>query len=132
MLLPYLPDEIETDCTEFGYRGVKVVWKPMDLLDKAKWADKLGSKGISAFAVESLVVAVRGQVLRVEGLEVEEKDGEGMKKRPFDVSKDFGRFPLELISPLYNVIDSRSSLTEETEKNSAGPSALPETSGSAG
>lgn len=122
MLLPYLPDEERTDLTSEGYEGVIAVWRPMDLTDKAKWIDACNKAGADINSAESHAIGLKLQLLRVEGLEVEEvikKEGHPDAKttRPFDVEKDFSRLPIGFLTPVWKELYAKSSLSEADAKN---------------
>lgn len=114
MLLAILPDEARTDLGEAGYPGLTAVWRPMSLIDKAAWFDACA--GIIETA-DAKVRAVRAQLLRIEGLEVQPADGgPGV---PFDPSNPahFAALPMGVINGIYMPILLRTSLGEKAAKN---------------
>ncbi len=122
MILPYLPDEDRTDLTKEGYKDVTAVWRPMDLTDKAKWVDACRKEGADVESAEAQAIGLRLQLLRIEGLEVEEvikKEGQPDEKttRPFDVAKDFRRIPLGILTPTWKDLYAKSALSEADAKN---------------
>lgn len=128
MLLPFLSDEEATDLTETGYPGVVVHWRPMDLLDKCRWSDGCLKVGISANSSQGRMIGLQNQIIRIEGIEVEEEPG---KSVPFDIKKHLTRLPLGFLLPIWDAIETKSSLSESSAKNSDRPSGSAEASGSA-
>lgn len=112
MLLPLLPDECRTDLTDAGFPGLVAVWRPMDVFDVARWIDEC--KGDVESPVSHLA-AVRRQIIRIEGIDVDEPGTDGEVRRvPFDAGnpEHLRRLPLAIVMPLYVAIVDRRGVTE--------------------
>lgn len=119
-MLRILPDElppIPLDDAELP--GAVAIARPMDVVAKARWNDYRATHG----PIESAAVAVRPQILRVEGLTVQAAPG--APPVPFDPTDDrhWAAFPVAAIDRIFGAIFQRTVLTEDAEKNSASPSA---------
>lgn len=113
MLLAILPSEERTDLGEAGFPGLTAVWRPMSLTEKAAWFDHC--KG-DIDTADAKVHAVRQQLLRVDGLEVEDLDG---ARAPLDPANPahFGALPMGLVLAVYVAVITRTALAEQTRKN---------------
>lgn len=127
MILPYLPDSRETDLTPFGYEGVFVTWRPMDLTDKARWADLCATKQVSPMSSEGRVIGIQQQFISMRGMEVTDALGQ---VTPF-VKEHLHRMPYGLIKPLWEIIELDASLSDVDAKNSERLSAPEDPSGTA-
>lgn len=127
MILPFLADQEVTDLTKYGYPDVIVAWRPMDLTDKAKWADKCRQAGCSVISAEGRTIGLRQQIISIANLELLEPD----KSKHAYEDKYFNRLPLGFLTPVWDDIESKSSLSETEIKNSEGPSASATTSDTA-
>lgn len=118
MILPILPAELRVPLDEKSkLPGCTAVVRPMDLEEKARWADACDQ---SLAHVASTVKAVRQQLVRIDGLEVQGADG---VRQPFDPAQHFGVLPLECVGPIFDALMGLASLSEEQAGNSARPSA---------
>lgn len=113
MLLAILPDEARTTLGEAGHPSLTAVWRPMSLTDKAAWFDLCEGNVDTAIAK---VRAVRLQLLRIEGLEVENAEAQRV---PFDPKEDkhFAVLPMSIILPVYFDIIARTTVAEPDAKN---------------
>lgn len=134
MLLAYLPEEMSTDLDSEGFPGAVAFWRPMDLLDKAMWADNCRKNKVSMTGITAYYYEVKQQLLRIEGLKIQEaardkngaeiKDGDGKLKLvevDFDVSKHLNRLGLAAMIAIGKDIDLRANMSEIDIKNFAGP-----------
>ena len=118
MILAVLPDEARTDLAPHGFPGLVAVWRPMDLEDKARWFQECGGAGIES--TMAALLAVKRQLITVEGVEAEETVAGGEPRRvSFDGRNPdhFRRLPLRVVMPVYNEILARAGLSEESAKN---------------
>ena len=91
----------------------------MDLLDKAMWADKCRQNKVKTTDVAGSYFNVRQQLLRIEGLMVQEKkDGPEV---PFDVEKHFDKLGLTPLMAIDREIQKKADLSEIDIKNFARP-----------
>lgn len=111
MILPYLADEL---FTEFKEDGVKVFWRPPDLEDKAKWADRIRREDLKTYDARSCVLGIEQQITRIEGLKIKDGEGERDYKHPEDFKK---YYPLRWVMPVWNKIDEQWNLSESEIKN---------------
>src|SRR5262249_27549680 len=107
--------------------GIVVVWRPMDLLDKAKWADGCRTGNIKTGSNEAGYIGVKGQIIDFRGLEL---SGDNGKARKYKHPDDFSRIPWPWLNILWNLIQDRMNISEDTEKNSEPPSGSEVLSGS--
>jgi hypothetical protein len=134
MLLPYLPDEETTDLTEEGFPGCVAVWRPMDLEDKARWADECRKHKAETNSVTAAFLSVRQQLLRISGMKVQVPKSETDKtlvEVDFNVEEHFNHLGLSAIVPIHQDIETKASLSEMDIKNFERPSVLNIPSGTA-
>lgn len=132
--LPILPDElrvpldkIEIDGVVVGeYPGAVAVARPFDLIEASKWNDAFPGATSRSLAATTLVF---DQLIRIEGLEMQGKDGAPV---PFDPSNPAHKksLPMAIRSAIYLALRTRATLPGEAEKNSDSPSGSGGTVGS--
>lgn len=116
MILPFLSDEERSPLSEMGFPSLTAVWRPMDITDKARWADAVRRAGVEVESAEAKVLAVRQQLIGIDGLEAVGSDNIPAKFDPKN-DKHFAALPSAIVFPLYDVILNRSCLSESTAGN---------------
>lgn len=114
MLLPVLPDELRVDLAPHGLPGVVAVLRPFDIEDKARWFDAVGGNIESH---EAAVVAVRRQLIALEGVTAQRADGAA---EPFDAKNPAHVRSLPyagVVVPCFLALLSGASLSEDARKN---------------
>jgi hypothetical protein len=131
--LPILPTELRIDLTKVEspdaagrpvtlcqYPGVVAYVQPLDLESGDRWREEYPPEKRGA-AQSAMTGLVRMQLRRIEGLEMEDAEG---NKVPFDVNdpRHFQSLPPDLRNVLYIRIIDRATLSETDQKNSGSPS----------